>query len=636
MSQQILHADEWNPVGVDELEPNAELAVRSTASRLVVAGPGAGKTELLAQRASFLLQTATCPSPKRILAISFKRDAAKNLDRRVRERCGDRANCFDSLTLDAFGKRLVDQFWPALPESWRPMPTYQVLTTSISADEAEQWLMTAPVPTGFSRAAIEGWGREEVRTVFDAVMHGYELPYTSVDPQVMRMWGLHWWREQLRSSDETSRLTFPMLNRLAAYLLRCNPKIVAALRLTYSHVFLDEFQDTTASHWDLVRSAFLESNTVLTAVGDSKQRIMVWAGAKTDVFETFQKEFAAERVDLVRNYRSVPELVRIQHVIAQIVEAGTAEPVAASTRGGAGICSILEFRNPEQEAAYLANLIAEEIDAGEATPRDFCILTRQRTGEMVRLLQETLHRKGIALRDESALQELRAEPITSIVLSALRLATCTRDGQAWDSLVEEIAFLSGLDDESDGAELQRLVIAHKNSVAKHLAECGNLHDLPRGVVDVLGAGRYQATYKQYADNNFLNKVLSDLGKTLQASLTSVGDVQQVVDDVIGANIVPAMTIHKSKGLEFSTVIFLGLEDSEWWGFRTQPEEEKRAFFVAFSRAIHRVMFTFSDERDTKKGRRRQRRRDVDELHYILRQAGVSVDDKRLEITSRQV
>jgi superfamily I DNA/RNA helicase len=75
---------DWAPIDVDELEANAIVAVRSTDNRSVIAGPGAGKTELLAQRAAYLLQTGVSPAPCRILAISFKRDAAVNLAKRVR------------------------------------------------------------------------------------------------------------------------------------------------------------------------------------------------------------------------------------------------------------------------------------------------------------------------------------------------------------------------------------------------------------------------------------------------------------------------------------------------------------------------------------------------------------------------
>ncbi|WP_291170435.1 3'-5' exonuclease [Gimesia sp.] len=89
------------------------------------------------------------------------------------------------------------------------------------------------------------------------------------------------------------------------------------------------------------------------------------------------------------------------------------------------------------------------------------------------------------------------------------------------------------------------------------------------------------------------------------------------------DIIPAMTVHKSKGLEFHTVVFLGLEDSQLWNFARQSEEEIRGFFVAFSRAIHRVIFTFSDKRDGKYGRpERQSQRKIKDLYSLLQKAGV--------------
>src|SRR3954465_7508754 len=95
----------WRPVGIDTLEPNALEVVCSTENRSVIAGPGSGKTELLAQRACYLLQCGISPAPQRILAISYKRDAAANIAARVRARTHpDLAYRFDSLTFDAFAK----------------------------------------------------------------------------------------------------------------------------------------------------------------------------------------------------------------------------------------------------------------------------------------------------------------------------------------------------------------------------------------------------------------------------------------------------------------------------------------------------------------------------------------------------
>lgn len=628
---RFIRQQDWIPVGVDGLEPNADQVVRSSENRLVVAGPGAGKTELLAQRANFLLKTGRCPPPRRILAISFKRDAAKNLERRVGERCANYADRFDSFTLDAFAKRLVDRFLPALPDDWSPDARYQVRLAGPSADEATQWLLGAPVPAGVTRPDVRNWERGKLRDAFDKVMHGVELPYADQNlNRLLQAWGKQWWREQLQLPPGTPSLTFPMLNRLAAYLLRCNPKILTALRLTYTHVFLDEFQDTTASQWDLIGSAFSGAGTVMTAVGDSKQRIMVWAGAMADVFERFSEEFSADRVDLIRNYRSVPELVRMQHVIAQALEAGTAEPVAASTRIGAGVCEIIEFRNPEQEASYLASLIQQEISSGQTSPRDYCVLVRQRVGAMVALLQQELANRGIRLRDESTLQDLLAEPLTEVVLSALRIGTRRRDAQAWHNLLEELASLSGLDPECDGLAIEELAVEHKVCVENALTSGEGLRLLPRQIVDLLGEHRYRSTYRQYANGDYLANLINDLGGVLSVSLETLnGDAALVPDDIAGVNVLPAMTIHKSKGLEFGTVIFVGLEDDQWWGFRNQPDEEKRAFFVAFSRAIGRVLFTWSDVRDGQRGRQRQRRSNVDALHTILASAGVPTVDARV-------
>src|SRR5437660_1650679 len=109
---RLIKPSEWRPEGIRSLEPAAERAVKSQINTLVVAGPGAGKTELLAQRACYLLNSGLCPHPRRILAISLKRDAAKNLRERVKLRCGaEFARRFDSLTFDAFSKSLLDRFY---------------------------------------------------------------------------------------------------------------------------------------------------------------------------------------------------------------------------------------------------------------------------------------------------------------------------------------------------------------------------------------------------------------------------------------------------------------------------------------------------------------------------------------------
>src|SRR5580704_16788077 len=112
----MIRVDRWVPSDNLKLEPNALVAATEIERNLALtAGPGAGKTEMLAQRADFLLRTGTCFYPQRILAISFKVDASKNLKDRVRKRCGHQlANRLDSYTFHGFAKRIIDRFRPVL------------------------------------------------------------------------------------------------------------------------------------------------------------------------------------------------------------------------------------------------------------------------------------------------------------------------------------------------------------------------------------------------------------------------------------------------------------------------------------------------------------------------------------------
>jgi superfamily I DNA/RNA helicase len=142
---------------VPSLEPNAWKALKATENTLVVAGPGAGKTEFLAQRAAFLLETGICRAPKRILAISFKSDAAENLADRVKKRCNPAlSNRFVSLTFDAFTKSLVDRFHYAIPQYWRTTLPYEIIFPARRDVESFLERTRNSVPSDEWRAEIAG------------------------------------------------------------------------------------------------------------------------------------------------------------------------------------------------------------------------------------------------------------------------------------------------------------------------------------------------------------------------------------------------------------------------------------------------------------------------------------------------
>ncbi len=282
----MIAIDAWQPSDGLTLEPNALLAVKEQKRCLALtAGPGAGKTEMLAQRADFLLRTGTCRYPKRILAISFKVDASKNLKERVQRRCGaDLASRFDSYTFHAFAKRIIDRFRPVL-------------------------------------------------TGKDALEPGYKLG----SPKITH--------KQIEFSD---------LLPLAIQILQKSKLARNAIRQTYSDVFLDEFQDCTDKQYELLKLAFQGTGIRLTAVGDTKQKIMGWAGALDGIFKTFAADFAATPLNMYRNFRSKPRLLRLQNEVIRVLDPASVMP-EEQIAGDEGEVLTWGFEDSRQEAEHLVS-----------------------------------------------------------------------------------------------------------------------------------------------------------------------------------------------------------------------------------------------------------------------------------------
>lgn len=616
---RLVHCDEWQPIGIKDFEDNALKVVRATKHFSVIAGPGAGKTELLAQRACYLLQTGECISPKRILAISFKRDAAKNLKDRVNERCPLKLSTrFDSLTFDAFAKGLLDRFRDGIPELWKPSHNYEI-----------SFLTYRTIPDFF---ATLGNPPPQVATMAElqAVRHntfekehivGVPLPMNGLSANNAASWAAHiWWQKSL-SGGVKSRLTFPMIGRLVELMLRANPLICAALRATYSHVFMDEFQDTTRVQYDLVKTAFGSSNAILTAVGDNKQQIMRWAMAMEDPFGELENDFGAERVVLVRNYRSSPELVRMQHHLAVAVDPASAHVTSmVDTMVPDDACAIMEFDTPETEAYYLAQKIVDGMKAYNLKPRDFAILVRQKPSDYESTLVAALRGVGVKARVEIELQDLLTERLTTIIIKFLRFGASTRAAGYWTECHKILAHVRGvyLEDERDGKSLNDDLGSFHRIFNRRLKQIPDSTDqvkeLLRIVVRFVGIDNIKLLYPEYRQGAWFDEVLDSIARFIAPICQNHKTWSAALDEFEGLDSVPIITVHKSKGLEYHTVIFVGLDDSAWWSFRSQPEEARSTFFVAFSRAKQQVRFTYCEQRGG--------RSEIASLYGILRAAGV--------------
>ena len=620
--------DQWTPIGVEALEANAMTVVRSINNRSVIAGPGAGKTELLAQRAAYLLQTGTSPPPRRILAISFKRDAATNLAARVGKRCHrSHSSRLDSMTFDAFAKGLVDRFGQALPEQWRPRPDYEIMFTNDTLYRGFLLQDVGAPPKGIGTYA--DLQAISIKTFERSLLLGKPLPVGGWPTPTVGQWAAdRFWQTSLHEGKKTF-LSFPMIGRLAELLLRVNPMARDALRLTYSHLFMDEFQDTTQVQYDLVRTIFGGTDAVITGVGDNKQQIMRWAMAMDDPFAAFDADFGAERTPLFNNYRSSPELVRIQHILAKALDAHAVEPVSKTTGTVSGdSCAIWDYSTPEVEAERLAAFVLNEMKTHGLGPRDFALLVRQKAADYAAVLEPAFEAEGILLRNEAGsvgammLQELLTEDASQLVVKLLRLSMTKRAGRHWSECQDALGALRGIsvDDETTQARFARELDAYAVQVAAAYpappTSASAALAIVERLIDFIGRERLIAVHPAYAQGGWLQKIVEAAAAHLFASANHAANWAEALDTYEGLNAIPLMTIHKSKGLEYHTVIFVGLDDGAWWSFAGDQIEATAGFFVAFTRAKQRVVFTYCSQRG--------RRTKIATLYDLLSKAGVQI------------
>lgn len=530
----MIRPDQWHPVDGLLLEPNAMSAVTMSVENVVVAaGPGAGKTELLAQRADFLLRTGQCPYPRRILAVSFKVDAARNLRERVRRRSGSRlASRFDSFTFHAFAKQVIDNYRPVL--------------------------------TGYN------------------ALH----PNYRIDPN---------------DRIQGEQITFVDLVPLALKIVETNAYARGGIRQTYSHIFLDEFQDCTKQQYQLIKAVFGRTTAVLTAVGDTKQRIMAWAGALDGIMHTFGDDFSARPLPLYQNFRSAPRLRRMQNRMIARMDPVAVSPDAELT-GDDGVIQVLEFDTDHDEAQALSELIDGWLRAGTA-PSEIAILVRQQPHLVAAALASELADRGIAFRNEQDSQDLTAEPAAALVFNFIRVIAGDREPEAYTELMRTAARSSAHEDEAsrvDG-QLKRMVGNARATVrgpqfrAKEPAAWRTVvHEflqlVSQPVLTALSAGYQQGTRL----DDLIEQSLDAFGRELALD----GNPVQALRRLSEADAVRFLTIHKCKGLEFEKVVVLGVEEELFWGTPTAAISE---FFVAVSRAKHHLVLTHAKHRDRPEG-----------------------------------
>nr|WP_248287620.1 MULTISPECIES: ATP-dependent helicase [Chromohalobacter] len=523
-------------------------------SLALTAGPGAGKTEMLAQRADFLLRTGTCRYPKRILAISFKVDASSNLKERVKHRCGSElASRFDSYTFHAFAKRIIDRFRP-------------VLTGDAELDAGYK---IADRKTGPSRNLIE----------------------------------------------------FSDLVPLAIQILQKSEMARNAIRQTYSDVFLDEFQDCTNLQYKLLKLAFQGTKIRLTAVGDTKQKIMGWAGALDGIFQTFSVDFSATPLNMYRNFRSKSRLLRLQNEIIRVLDPTSVMP-DEQLIGDEGEVFVWHFADSRKEAEYLADLIDSWIKNEQLPPAEIAVLISKQLDLYADHLMTALEVRGIPFRNEQQMQDITVEPAARLIVDYLSCLYSQREPQAWIRLMNQLVPFADEDIQANARkDLNQLIKQQRKEAAlTALADdpFSGWWEFVKAFLQQVSLKTLVALSPDYESHDRLKEVIRSTKARIHELLELEPDLPKALGRFSDNQAVRILSIHKSKGLEFDSVIIMAVENEIFFG---NQDENRCAYFVGVSRAKRRLVLTHTDQRERPAGHTRrwdeQRSSQAEYLGYVI-------------------
>ncbi|MCY3887506.1 MAG: UvrD-helicase domain-containing protein [Chloroflexi bacterium] len=604
----------------------AEAVVVPGGPLLVLAGPGSGKTRVIAHRIAYLLQGDV--APWEMLAVTFTNRAAREMRERVQTLLGHEADGLTLGTFHAICARMLRRDGQALGID----RNFNIFDTGDQLELVRQALSALGVdPKRYApRALLHGVSKakSEGRSAADLQQRSgsyFEEIVARVFEHYPALLG------------RNGGLDFDDLLLRALELFDTVPEVRARYQNRYRHVLVDEFQDTNLVQYRLAR-AWAAGTGNLTVVGDPDQSIYSWRAADIRNILHFERDHPqAKVVRLEQNYRSTKAILHVADAVIQ----KTAQRLHKSlwTENEAGHLPVVrEAYNEIEEARFVVEELQRHWAAGEWEPGDVAVMYR--TNAQSRVLEEEFLRAGLPHRIVGATRFYERKEIKDL-LAYLRLIHNPSDSVSFARIVnvpgrgigkrtQEVLVAWGSDrnlsafraavavGEIDGPKVASRAVPPLQEFVE-MIEKGRRLASEATVVELLDFLLRKTGYREHLSDEFDDaeerwENLRELGtvaskydglppdRALPAFLESVALVSDQDDlDSGPPNAVSLLTLHTAKGLEFPVVFLVGMEEgvlphSRAFDDPDSLEEERRLCYVGITRAQRRLYLLYAFRR----------------------------------------
>ncbi len=376
-----------------------------------------------------------------------------------------------------------------------------------------------------------------------------------------------------------------------------HPEILEKYQRKYTYILVDEFQDTNYAQYTLTRllsdlpAGRQESQRNITVVGDFSQSIYSWRGADIKNLEKFQEDFSDTKVfSLEENYRSTQKILDFAY---EVISKNQTHPILhlfTSNKEGEDI-DFFEAENEEYEALYVADKI-KELSRHEPYSS---LAVLYRTNAQSRIIEESFLHYGIPYVLVGGTRFYERKEIKD-VLSYLRLLINPTDEIAkdrvvkigkkkWDSFKGMYKSIQEDIDKKTTSELMEEIFQSTGYLQLYNPDDEEDYDRLENIKELKSVA---ITHPKLIE--FLEQV------ALVESEYFEGERKKGNKDGVRL-----MTLHQAKGLEFSHVFIVGLEEGLLPHSRSidniyELEEERRLFYVGITRAKSKLYITYARRR----------------------------------------
>lgn len=579
---------------------------------LILAGAGSGKTKTLTHRVAYLIAEKGV-AQENILAATFTNKAAKEMRHRIGELLGMSGEnrsfmpfmgtfhglCVRILRIDAEHAGLSRSFvifdgsdqLGAVKQAMREMkiPEKEYSSRSVLS------LISGAKNEMISPKEYERFVTTPVQKVASRVYKRYQEIITAA--------------EALDFDDLISKTVDMLAN---------NKEVRKKWQTQFKYIMVDEYQDTNAAQYRLVKLLTSESENLIV-VGDDWQSIYSWRGADFKNILNFERDYPKTKViKLEQNYRSTQKILDAAHAVIHKNEQRTDKKLWTDNKGGEPV-KIEQTMDEVAEGEYIVRQARAQVEIGARSWNDFAVLYR--TNAQSRSVEEICIRYGVPYRVVGGVKFYDRKEVKDII-AYLRFIFQPEDLASFLRIVNTPA--RGIGQTSMQKFLNWANYSNLSlwQALQQVQACPDITS--RAVKSLTGFTQVIVSMREYNEDSTVSALIDALVRrinyidhldddSLQAAerIENIRELQSVARDYdshglagfleevalvadvdtydADSDALTLMTMHSAKGLEFPVVFIVGMEESIFPHNRalydvSEMEEERRLCYVAMTRA----------------------------------------------------